>query len=735
MRNKFDKKMIIIFLVLVISSGFAFLSSNLFINGTIGYKESKWNVYFDNIQVEKNDISAGLPTIEEDKTTIMFGGTFNVPGEIFEFSIDVVNDGTIDAMLNEITKIGITNENSEYLSFDINYYDDSEIEKYDLLKKNSRVKLNIKVEYKYDINEFPTFNDQTFSLELYYVSATKETIDRKNTFDFSENSSVTVLDNVKEDSMFDLRIYGNSEQNKYNGYQLIRKNGLSTPKTDTDFWADTTHSTPLTNGWIRASFNNVNDYQVYCNFMIKKEAVNLKPDTEYTVFVEYKNFSGTGSIILTQTSMWKNDPFVSAPNGAAFNLSSTSPPSGNKKFLFVTKSDLTGTLGLRGFTSVSSGNNFSVDIRVMIMKGNHIDEELLYEPYVGGAPSPSPEYPQEVRSVSGDMSLNIIGKNLFNKNLVTQGVYFTNSGDEYPNAAWNVSDFIQVKENTNYTFHWDSDSNFFQAKAFFYDSDKKLISSNDLAGHNIYEFTFLTPENTKYVRMLYSVQVSGTDVLRDNIQLEESNKFTSYEEYKGASYTISLGDLELYGSKNYRDYIHRINGEWYVHREMTKTIVDGSNIKVIKSMRMPDDRFEFGYMYHNSVRIDSPSVVFDGFSDKLIATSRDSTWFDRVENGIAPVDNDGIIGNQDSPGAYGTGHVIYIRDNAKMTLDEMNEWLKSNPITIYHPINNYYEEKIFDNNLINQLNAIIEGNLNDGYNYISYDGNISSKIDFNYIKK
>lgn len=39
------------------------------------------------------------------------------------------------------------------------------------------------------------------------------------------------------------------------------------------------------------------------------------------------------------------------------------------------------------------------------------DATIPYEPYTGGKPSPSPEYPQEIKS-TGEIALNVLGKNL-----------------------------------------------------------------------------------------------------------------------------------------------------------------------------------------------------------------------------------------------------------------------------------------------------------------------------------
>ena len=65
--KRINKKFIIFILILFISIGFAYLSSSLNIAGLIGYKGNTWNVYFDNVQMIKNDVSADKPIINNSK--------------------------------------------------------------------------------------------------------------------------------------------------------------------------------------------------------------------------------------------------------------------------------------------------------------------------------------------------------------------------------------------------------------------------------------------------------------------------------------------------------------------------------------------------------------------------------------------------------------------------------------------------------------------------------------------
>lgn len=83
-----------------------------------------------------------------------------------------------------------------------------------------------------------------------------------------------------------------------------------------------------------------------------------------------------------------------------------------------------------------------------------------YEPYTGGKPSPSSEYPQEIKN-SGkwnegtqkyEVDVKVTGKNLFDKDSVKKGYEFSSvaSDMESPREGWFVSDFISVAEGKVY---------------------------------------------------------------------------------------------------------------------------------------------------------------------------------------------------------------------------------------------------------------------------------------------
>ena len=100
MKNK--KSIIILVLLLVISVGYAALSSNLKINGATGVKSASWIIHWANPQVVPGSVTTTKPTLSESNTNATWSVTLTEPGDFYEFTIDAVNEGTLDAEILQI---------------------------------------------------------------------------------------------------------------------------------------------------------------------------------------------------------------------------------------------------------------------------------------------------------------------------------------------------------------------------------------------------------------------------------------------------------------------------------------------------------------------------------------------------------------------------------------------------------------------------------------------------------
>ena len=140
---------ILLLLLLCVTLGSAYLTQMLQINGTTNIAKSSWDIHFANEAEQEGSVAARETlTIDTSKTLITFGITFTKPGEFYEFEVDTVNDGAMDAMVNRVTKVGISEENAKYISFETTYSDGAPIKQYDLLAQKTSERIKVRVEFK-----------------------------------------------------------------------------------------------------------------------------------------------------------------------------------------------------------------------------------------------------------------------------------------------------------------------------------------------------------------------------------------------------------------------------------------------------------------------------------------------------------------------------------------------------------------------------------------------------------
>ena len=160
--------MIFILVVVAIGIGYAFLNKNLKINGTSNIaKNASWDVHFEDISMITNTTNSSAPSLTEQDTIINFTANLKVPTDEYSFSANIVNDGTIDAMVSEVVKSNLTTTQEKYTEFSVTYLDGTAINKKDKLAKGTSLPIKVKVKYKDDINaiDLPT-TDESLSLSV-----------------------------------------------------------------------------------------------------------------------------------------------------------------------------------------------------------------------------------------------------------------------------------------------------------------------------------------------------------------------------------------------------------------------------------------------------------------------------------------------------------------------------------------------------------------------------------------
>ena len=182
-RRKINKKFIIIVLILFISIGFAYLSASLNITGLATIKRSVWDVHFENIVNEnENVLTINTPAqITNNKLRIDFEVSLDQPGEEYSFYVDVLNNSTFDVALDTLTVSGLTSTQEQWIIPTVTYSDGISPLHNDILKENSLETLRVSVKYNDDLtsNNLPTIdNDFTLTVELKYNQADSNSKER-----------------------------------------------------------------------------------------------------------------------------------------------------------------------------------------------------------------------------------------------------------------------------------------------------------------------------------------------------------------------------------------------------------------------------------------------------------------------------------------------------------------------------------------------------------------------------
>lgn len=163
------KYLLLLLLLCGVSVVSAMLITSLSIDGIGKLGKNTWDVSFDNIVVSDGSVD-GSASIN-NRLGISFSANLMQPGDFYEFKVDVVNNGTIDAMVNKFELSDIS-EYDELIKYTVSYEDGMEISKKDKLAIMESDTFLIRIEYRKDINSSNLNNDDidlSFGFNIDYV--------------------------------------------------------------------------------------------------------------------------------------------------------------------------------------------------------------------------------------------------------------------------------------------------------------------------------------------------------------------------------------------------------------------------------------------------------------------------------------------------------------------------------------------------------------------------------------
>ena len=207
-----------------------------------------------------------------------------------------------------------------------------------------------------------------------------------------------------------------------------------------------------------------------------------------------------------------------------------------------------------------------------------------YEPYTGGQPSPSPDYPQNISVLTGNLKLTSCGKNLFDINSLNfENVWIRSTGEKVAANNNGFLSYAEILPNAEYILslnrivsiigicEYDKNKNFIQ----------RIVTSNSSSK------TIITSTTTKYIGVF--INIDGVTLVTKDIikecepQLEKSNQATPYEPYQSSSLNITIPENEFVGKLDdtYKDtlnVVYKEDGKYHLilNKMVAKVVLNGS---------------------------------------------------------------------------------------------------------------------------------------------------------------
>ncbi len=236
MEKERSVKILIISILFMLIAGltvaFAALSTTLNIKGTAYLDAAKWGIKFENLSepVKVGNASVvGTSKIEETKSAEITGINvgLSTPGDKVTYTVDLVNEGTINAKIDNIEKTVLTSEQQKYLTFKVTDRDGREVSEGDILSKGETRNLTITIEFIKDLTK-EDLPKQTSTISLSYKLNFVQT-DDKATSGSQEPSAQACTSFDKKDTynVGDVIALCNTSTNKSEDFYVMKDNGTT----------------------------------------------------------------------------------------------------------------------------------------------------------------------------------------------------------------------------------------------------------------------------------------------------------------------------------------------------------------------------------------------------------------------------------------------------------------------------------------------------------------------------
>lgn len=369
------------------------------------------------------------------------------------------------------------------------------------------------------------------------------------------------------------------------------------------------------------------------------------------------------------------------------------------------------------FTNNSS--NTDMDNTVMLKKPLlYFDDNDIYEPYTGGQPSPSPDYPQEIKTLTFN-KITRLKKNLLNNKAVSHtsnGITFTVNEDKTITVNGTATGYTTFRLSDPNNYLIPIIGNYISGgtnKVTFQIMNKETNSFIQLASSNSYKSTPIN--KTQFNRGYFELAIrEGTtvnnEIIKPMMTIEPITN-EEYEPYQEQTYDIDLQGNEMVELPNgvKDELVIDKEGNVSLIKNVGKIVLDGSddeNWFVLNFAPRP----LFDIKITDILSLFDPSIKNPTLCTNFISYSPNDIWMTNI-TGICVVQDSNIIR-------------IGFKDNPYQTSEEFKNWLSTHNTTIYYQLE---EPQTIPLGTLSELITTLNGT-----NNISINGNIPTTISTTY---
>lgn len=497
---------------------------------------------------------------------------------------------------------------------------------------------------------------------------------------YATNNGENHLADSDDGKIADMMVYGKSEQKKYQGYQLLEHN-----TSEYNFTATTSYY-----GLVDNASENIKSGAYYLR----------KLGNTPTVLITFLNAS---------KKMVKQEYLTDGSE---------------KRIVFETDVAYVKYI----IQNLTAGTDYKGTVKLILASTSGAD----YEPYVGGIPSPNPDYPQEIKSVVNP-TIKVYGKNLFDSSKISN---YMNGLTCKKNSDGSITVTGSSKRQVQFVYQ-----TIFTAGTYFisFKSVGKATSGNNIS----YYVRYRKDGNEKYPSNKFTLKqdtevtigIYYYDAVTDAnqtawLQIEKGSVATPYEPYKEQSiqlpYTLNAvpvnsgGNVTIDGQQYVADYVDVERGR--VVRNIENVTFNGAENENWILWNENEDNL-WSFMFQNSIKafVNESASKCNRFEFDANESTDRTFWLCNPSGNPSLQIKNRIIGKD---------------------ITAFKSWLSNNPIDVIYPLRIPIEEELTAEHAqaLKELatyypvtNISIGSEQLDGYTVFNYP--ISMANGWNYVKQ